>query len=71
MTTIDFMQVEPARGGATVDTSGMFIGTDGTIFFKDSMNNYLHHANPEQIAALQQHFGALLSDAVAGMKALA
>ncbi len=71
MTKIAFQQNSP-RGTATVDSSQVLIGVDGTIYVYTgpSSDNRIVPLEPERCAALEQHFGGVLRDAVAAMKAL-
>ena len=71
MTEITFEQRSPS-GRATVDSSNVLIATDGTIYVYTgpASDNRIVPLEPERCAALEQHFGGVLRDAVDAVKAL-
>ena len=68
MTEVKFEQLSP-RGNATIDTSNLRIATDGKLFLRSGDASV--PVSDEVEAALKAHFGPLLTDAQAAVKALA
>lgn len=68
MTEVKFLQSSP-RGNATIDTANLRIATDGKLWLRSGDASV--PVSDEQRQALQSHFGALLTDALAAVKALA
>ena len=71
MAIIKFVQRSPS-GNATVDSSQVLIGVDGTIYVYTgpSSDNRIVPLEPERCAALEQHFGGVLRDAIDAVTAL-
>ncbi len=69
MTLINYQQQSP-RGGATMDSSRLLIGPDGSMFWR-TVDGAPPPISDEQRGALQRRFGALVTDALAAVKALA
>jgi hypothetical protein len=69
MTLISYEQESP-RGGATMDSTRLLIAPDGSMFWR-AVDGAPVPVSDEQRGALQSHFGPLLSDAIAAVRALA
>ena len=68
MALIKFWQNSP-RGNAEIDTDRLLVDTAGKIFWKSDLK--FVPAGPEQIAALEKHFGPHWRDALVAVQALA
>ena len=69
MTEVKFEQSSP-RGNATIDSGRLLVAPDGKLFWR-SVDGAPVPVSGEQEAALQGHFGPLLTDALAAVRALA
>jgi hypothetical protein len=67
MTAISFKQSSP-RGNATIDSAKLLFEPSGAMFICSGDGRV--PVSDEQEAALRAHFGPLLTDALAAVKAL-